>query len=234
MRRSRVAAALLVTAALIAACAGRQPVKEGVSRVNKPAMRRGVALDTDITKFLTAGYLLLEVEGRSEPTFKDASGEANKKGRGIGAHLIVVYEALDPAVAKAIEVPAFLPEPPFSSDRFRNQLGGLAAAPFTIFYWSRPDRPLPLGLYFHTALPADTRTEIGDLPAVQVRALIRGSPAAMGYMIAGDVITHVDGQAVPNDAATLVERLVPKRGERVTFTVLRDGDPQEKVVALYP
>ena len=34
--------------------------------------------------------------------------------------------------------------------------------------------------------------------------------------------------------AALVERLVPKRGERVRFTVLRDGDPQDKVVALYP
>ena len=63
---------------------------------------------------------------------------------------------------------------------------------------------------------------------------LRGSPAAMGYMVAGDVITHVDGEAVPSTGAGLVTALTPKRGQRVTFTVLRDGDPQDKEVALYP
>lgn len=232
MRWKEILAALVLVVALLSACA--RPVKEGVSRVNKPAMRRGVALDKDITGFLTAGYLLLAAEGRNEDTFRNASGEANKKGRGIGAHLIVVYEGLDPAAIKAVDPPDFMPEPPFSSDRFRAELAALSASPFTIFYWSRPDRPLPLGLFFYPSLPAETAAEVGDRPAVQVRALVRSSPASMGYMVAGDVITHVDGEPVPPGGAALVERLVPKRGERVTFTVLRDGDPQDKVVALYP
>ncbi len=230
----RIATAVVALALLLPACAGRQPVKEGVERVNKPAMRRGVRLDEDITKFLTAGYLLLDVEGRSEETFKLASGAANKRGRGIGAHLIVVYEGLTVETARAVEPPDFMPEPPFTSERFRNQLAGLGAAPFTIFYWSRPNRPLPLGLFFHPTLPDEARAAAGDQPAVQVRALVRGSPAAMGYMIAGDVITHVDGQTVQPTGAGLVAQLTPKRGERVTFTVLRDGDPQDKEVALYP
>ncbi len=229
----RIAIAVVALALLLPAC-GRQPVKEGVERVNKPAMRRGVRLDDDITRFLTAGYLLLDVEGRSEETFKLASGEANKRGRGIGAHLIVVYEALDVETARAVVPPEFMAEPPFSPERFRNQLAGIGAAPFTVFYWSRPNRPLPLGLFFHPTLPGEARAEVGDQPAVQVRALVRGSPAAMGYLVAGDVITHIDGQAVPPTGAGLVTELTPKRGERVTFTVLRDGDPQDKEVALYP
>lgn len=225
---------VLLLAALLSACVGRQPVKEGVTRVNKPAVRRGVVLDKDITNFLTGGYVLLEAEDRGEETFGQAAGEANKKGRGIGAHLIVVYEGLDPAAIRAVVTPDFLPEPPFSSERFRAALAGLSASPFSAFYWSRPDRPLPLGLFFYPSLPAEAAALVGDRPAVQVRALVRSSPAAMGYMIAGDIITHVDGEAVPPSGAALVERLVPKRGERVTFTVLRDGDPQDKVVALYP
>jgi hypothetical protein len=234
MRRAKILAGVVALSVLLGACAGRRPVKQGVSRVNKPAMRRGVVLDRDITGFLTAGYLLLDAEGRREDTFKNASGEANKRGRGIGAHLIVVYQNLDPADVKAVIVPEFMPEPPFSHERFRDELATLGAAPFTIFYWSRPDTPLPLGLFFHPDLPAETRTEVGDQPAVQVRVLVRSSPASMGYMIAGDVITHLDGVVVPGDGAALVKALIPKRGERVTFTVLRDGDPQDKVVVLYP
>ncbi len=234
MRVAKIVLPLIVFAALLVSCGRQRPVKEGVSRVNKPAMRRGVALDTDITKFLTGGYLLLQAEGRTEPTFKDASGAANRVGRGIGAHLIVVYEGLGKAEIDAVAAPEFMPEPPFSSERFRAELAGLGEAPFTVFYWSRPDRPLPLGLFFYPELPDPTREAIGDIPAVQVRALVRGSPAARGYLIGHDVITHVDGAAVPNDAAALVQQLVPKRGERVRFTVLRDGDPQDKVVALYP
>ncbi len=148
--------------------------------------------------------------------------------------MIVVYENLLPEVLAAAAAPVFMAEPPFSSERFDQELRELTPSQFTIFYWSRPDTPLPLGLYFHPTLPIETREQIGDIPAVQVRAVIRGSPASMGYVLNDDVVTHVDGAPVPGDPKALIASLVPKRGNRVTFTVLRDGDSQDKVVALYP
>lgn len=219
---------------LAVACAGRQPVRQGVSRVNKPIMRRGGILEKDITNFLKAGYLLLEAEARFEPTFIEAAGEATKNGRGFGAHMIVVYENLDPAALDAAAAPVFMPEPPFSTARFSQELRELTPSTYTIFYWSRPNTPLPLGLFFYPTLPDDTRARLAGTPAVQIRAVIRGSPASLGYLLNGDVVTHVGGEVVPSDPTQLVARLEPRRGDRVTFTVLRDGDPQEKVVALYP
>ena len=233
-RRAALRAVCVALALVILGCAGRQPVKPGVSRVNKPIMRRGSALEKDITNFLRAGYLLLEAEARFEETFKDAAGEATKEGRGFGAHMIVVYEGLKPEELNAATPPVFMAEPPFSSERFAQELRELTPSQYTIFYWSRPNTPLPLGIYFHPTLPAETREQIGDLPAVQIRAVIRGSPASLGYLLNDDVVTHVDGTPVTDDPSALIASLVPKRGERVTFTVLREGDSQDKVVALYP
>ena len=231
----RRVAVLALSASFLAqwACATQQPAP-GVSRVNKPIMRRGHHLDEDITRFLRTGYLLIGTESFDAETFAEGSGAANLSGRRRGAHLIVAYENPDVTTLRAAAAPVFMPEAPFSTPHFRSILGGVRGGRVVDYYWARPDRPLPLGVFFHEHLPDAARAEAGDRPAVQIRAIIRGSPAAQGYLLNGDVVTHLDGQVVSGDPKDLVEALIPKRGTRVTFTVLRDGDPQDKEVALYP
>jgi S1-C subfamily serine protease len=53
-----------------------------------------------------------------------------------------------------------------------------------------------------------------------------------GRIIAGDVITHVDGKAVGGVAElnAMLERY--NAGDTVTLTVLRDGEPAEVKVTL--
>ena len=80
------------------------------------------------------------------------------------------------------------------------------------------------------ALGLDMRHGVG---AVQVQVVTRRSPAALGYVLKDDVVTHLNGAPV-SDSAQLVSQLTALRGETVEFTVLRDGDAQVKEVSLNP
>ncbi|MGA1285865.1 MAG: S1C family serine protease [Rubrivivax sp.] len=82
-------------------------------------------------------------------------------------------------------------------------------------------------------------------PGVVLLQVVPGGPAARaglqpfrrgrnGEVVAGDVITAVDGEAVTNldDMLTLLERRVP--GDRVTLTVWREGATRRQAVVLAP
>jgi S1-C subfamily serine protease len=85
-----------------------------------------------------------------------------------------------------------------------------------------------------------------NLPqGVVLLQVVPGSPAARaglqpfrrgrnGEVVAGDVITSVDGEAVTNldDMLTLLERRAP--GDRVTLTVWREGATRRQAVVLAP
>jgi S1-C subfamily serine protease len=85
-----------------------------------------------------------------------------------------------------------------------------------------------------------------NLPqGVVLLQVVPGGPAARaglqpfrrgrnGEVVAGDVITAVDGEAVTNldDMLTLLERRAP--GDRVTLTVWRDGAIRRQAVVLAP
>lgn len=226
----------LIAAVLTTSCASGPggEAESGVEPVRKPIVRRGANLAEDIDRFHSGGYLLLRCETSEPPSFGEGAGKAYKRARKIGAHLVVAYEALSADGIAEVRSPLFMSEPPFSPERFAETIAGAEPGPFVVFYWARPNTPLPLGAFFYAELPEASRAELDGRAAVQVQALVRGSNASLGYLIDEDLITHFEGEAVSRDPKELIAKLRAKRGERVTFTVLRDGDAQDKVVSLYP
>lgn len=216
----------------LAACAGRGPDDvPDIQGVDKPAMRRGVRLAEEIDRFLGDGFVLLGQRGYRVDTFADGAADAKGDARRIGAHLIVLYEDLDPAVAHALPVPAFVPESYFRAAEMRQVLDSVAPAKVVAFFWARPNRPLAMGAYFYTDPPEGP---VDRPPGVGVRAVVRRSPAALGYLLKDDWITHLDGRPVSGSADELVAQLTAKRGQTAELTVIRDGDAQVKQVTLNP
>lgn len=222
----------------LAACAGRGlDAVPDIQGVDKPAMRRGVRLAEEIDRFLADGFVLLAQRGYQVDNFAEAAGDAKGDARRIGGQLIVLYENLDPAIAHDVAVPAFIPESYFQASGMRQVLDSVAQARVVAFFWARPNRPMALGAYFYAKPPARALAASGapDAPSgVQIQAIVRRSPAALGYLLKDDWITHLDGHAVRGDADELVAQLTAKRGQTVELTVIRDGDPQVKRVTLNP
>jgi len=216
----------------LAACAGGGPGQvPDIQGVDKPAMRRGVRLAAEIDRFLADGFVLLAQRGYQVENFAEGAADAKGDARRIGAQLIVLYENLDPTVAHEIPVPAFVPESYFESSGMRRVLDSVAAARVVAFFWARPNRPMALGAYLYTEPPEGAPSAVSG---VQIRAVVRRSPAALGYLLKDDWITHVDGQPVSGHAEDLIAQLTVKRGQDVQLTVIRDGDSQIKEVTLNP
>lgn len=65
-----------------------------------------------------------------------------------------------------------------------------------------------------------------------VESVVAGSPAAEGGLLAGDVLTSIDGEPI-EEARVLVELIRSFRdGETVTVGILRDGAAQELAITL--
>ncbi len=213
---------------------GRPPAgPPDIEGVDKPVMRRGVKLEAEIDRFLGAGYVLLAQRGYTVESFAQGASRSKGDARKLGGQLIVLYENLDPADVHRIAVPLFIAESYFDPGAMRAVLASVEAAPVVAFFWARPNRPMALGAYFRANPPAERPAGL-EQPAVQIQVVVRRSPAALGYLLKDDWVTHLDGQAVSGDPSGLVERLSARRGQTVEITVLRDGDPQVKQVTLNP
>jgi PDZ domain len=66
------------------------------------------------------------------------------------------------------------------------------------------------------------RKSLHQTPGVYVQLVVKDSPAAVGGIVVGDVITKIDGTAV-DTALALDNAILEKRGRTVKFEVVHDG-----------
>jgi putative serine protease PepD len=67
---------------------------------------------------------------------------------------------------------------------------------------------------------------------VSITEVVAGSPADDAGLKEGDVVTRVDGQAVSSGQAVADAIAAKHPGDRITFTVRRDGQEKDVIVTL--
>lgn len=75
-------------------------------------------------------------------------------------------------------------------------------------------------------------TGIGDARGCLISQVRPGTAAARAGILMHDVITHVDGQAIPTMEALVAAIAKQKPGDRITVTLLRGDGPLEKEITL--
>ena len=78
---------------------------------------------------------------------------------------------------------------------------------------------------------AAERATLGADGGVQIGSVIGGTPASRANLIAGDYVTKVDGHPIAGKAA-FQDLLRAGIGRSVTLTVVRNGEPLQRVVRL--
>lgn len=98
-------------------------------------------------------------------------------------------------------------------------------------YWKKLQRVF-LGAYL-ADLTVEQRRAIGTNRGLEVKGLIKGSPAFNADIFPGDIVTHLNGEPVPV-AREFYRGLDDRAGETVDLTLLRDGREIHRRVSLNP
>ncbi|MDF1603934.1 trypsin-like peptidase domain-containing protein [Nocardioides sp. YIM 152315] len=88
------------------------------------------------------------------------------------------------------------------------------------------DQILRTGEARYPVIGAQVRTGETDGSGAEIDSVMADTPAEAGGLRKGDVITAVDGSRVTDGIALIVAIRTHQPGERVEFTVLRDGEEQ--------
>jgi hypothetical protein len=226
---------LCVLGLLANACGGGSgPITPGVQPLaGKVIAKRGGRLQTDVERLLTGGYTPIGSHSYSAETFAAGATVGRKAGRAAGAHLVTLYEGLDPDELQTLRYPVTLSERGLSVTPGQ-VLKGLQQAPMLALFWARPDRSSAFGAYVFEDAAMEHPPGHPEEAGLRIAFIVRRSPALMGGLQQGDLVTAMDGEPLSGGAEEFLARLAASRGNLPTFRFFRDGEFQTAEVDVSP
>jgi PDZ domain len=217
---------------------------------DRSELLRGNDPKTDIEALAADGYVVI---GTS--SFNGPQGDESKvleQAKEVGAERVLIYGKYTNTIQTAM--PLTLPNTQTSlttGSATAFGTGGTATAygsAMTTTYGTQTTYvPITINRYDYAAvylakvrfafggnfrnLNAEESQQIGSVNGVAVVAVVHGSPAAAAGFVPGDIVTKVDGRAVP-DQIQFNELLKQRQGQAVVFTVNRGGKTFERKVTL--
>ena len=223
-----------------------------IPHVGEPRLITGTNPDADHIRMVEDGYRLKGVSNFSGP--ERGGNGALEQAKKIGAAVVIIYSKHTETISGV--APLTMPTTQIATTNASGNVfgsrGGMASymgtatttttgsqttyIPYTVrradqfaSYWMRGIPPI-FGADTMALSPEVTR-QIGTNKGIQIRAVVKGSPAFNADLLSGDVISQVDGSFV-YDGRSFSSALAKSEGKLLTVLIYRDGKSMEKQVQI--